>query len=76
MVAKALGAKLSEVVASTRLTGSPAMLVAGEHGPDLAMKSETLIRAADQCLYTSKQSGRNRTTGVEIPTVLAQSANG
>ena len=46
------------------------------HGPDLAMKSETLIRAADQCLYTSKQSGRNRTTGVEIPTVLAQSANG
>jgi two-component system, cell cycle response regulator len=47
-----------------------------EHGPDLAMKSETLIRAADQCLYTSKQSGRNRATGVEIPTVHAQSANG
>jgi two-component system cell cycle response regulator len=46
------------------------------HGPDLAMKSETLIRAADQCLYTSKQSGRNRATGVEIPTVRAQSANG
>ncbi len=46
------------------------------HGPDLAMKSETLIRAADQCLYTSKQSGRNRATGVEIPTVHAQSASG
>jgi two-component system cell cycle response regulator len=46
------------------------------HGPDLAMKSETLIRAADQCLYTSKQSGRNRATGVEIPTVHAQSAHG
>jgi two-component system, cell cycle response regulator len=45
------------------------------HGPDLAMKSETLIRAADQCLYTSKQSGRNRATGVEIPTVHAQSAH-
>jgi two-component system, cell cycle response regulator len=46
------------------------------HGPDLAMKSETLIRAADQCLYTSKQSGRNRATGVEIPTVHALSAHG
>jgi two-component system, cell cycle response regulator len=46
------------------------------HGPDLAMKSETLIRAADQCLYTSKQSGRNRATGIEIPTVHAQSASG
>jgi diguanylate cyclase (GGDEF)-like protein len=46
------------------------------HGPDLAMKSETLIRAADQCLYTSKQSGRNRATGIEIPTVHAQSAAG
>jgi two-component system cell cycle response regulator len=45
------------------------------HGPDLVMKSETLIRAADQCLYTSKQSGRNRATGVEIPTVHAQSAS-
>jgi two-component system, cell cycle response regulator len=46
------------------------------HGPDLATKSETLIRAADQCLYTSKQSGRNRATGVEIPTMHAQSAHG
>jgi len=46
------------------------------HGPDLAMKSETLIRAADQCLYTSKQSGRNRATGIEIPTMHAQSAHG
>jgi diguanylate cyclase (GGDEF)-like protein len=44
------------------------------HGPDLAMKVETLIRAADQCLYTSKQSGRNRATGVEIPTVLGAAA--
>ena len=37
---------------------------------------ETLIRAADQLLYTSKQSGRNRATGAEIPTVLAHTANG
>jgi diguanylate cyclase (GGDEF)-like protein len=45
------------------------------HGPDLVMKSETLIRAADQCLYSSKQSGRNRVTGIEIPTVHAQTAS-
>jgi two-component system, cell cycle response regulator len=45
------------------------------HGPDLVTKSEMLIRAADQCLYTSKQAGRNRVTGIEIPTVLAQSAS-
>jgi two-component system cell cycle response regulator len=46
------------------------------HGPDLVTKSETLIRAADQCLYASKQSGRNRVTGIEIPTGLAQTATG
>jgi hypothetical protein len=28
---------------------------------------ETLLRTADECLYRSKQSGRNRTTAVEIP---------
>jgi molecular chaperone HtpG len=35
---KTLAGKISEAVASTRLTGSPAMLVAAEHGPDLAMQ--------------------------------------
>ena len=35
---KALAGKISEAAASTRLSGSPAMLVAGEHGPDLAMQ--------------------------------------
>jgi molecular chaperone HtpG len=37
-LAKALTGKVSDAVASTRLTGSPAMLVAAEHGPDLAMQ--------------------------------------
>ena len=36
-------------------------------GPDLALKMETLLRTADECLYRSKQAGRNRTTAVEIP---------
>jgi molecular chaperone HtpG len=35
---KALAGKISEAAASTRLTGAPAMLVAAEHGPDLAMQ--------------------------------------
>ncbi len=35
---KALAGKISEAAASTRLTGAPAMLVAPEHGPDLAMQ--------------------------------------
>jgi molecular chaperone HtpG len=35
---KALAGKVSDAVASTRLTGSPAILVAAEHGPDLAMQ--------------------------------------
>jgi molecular chaperone HtpG len=35
---KALAGKISGAAASTRLTGSPAMLIAAEHGPDLAMQ--------------------------------------
>jgi len=35
-------------------------------GPDLALKVDTLIRAADECLYRSKEQGRDRTCGQEI----------
>jgi diguanylate cyclase (GGDEF)-like protein len=45
-------------------------------GPDLTLKVETLLRTADECLYRSKQAGRNRTTAVEIPGPLALLANG
>ncbi len=45
----ALAGEVAEVVASTRLTGSPAMLVAGEHGPDLAM--QRLLRRAGRPSY-------------------------
>jgi diguanylate cyclase (GGDEF)-like protein len=80
-VAEKIRAMMTSVAFVTRegdvvATSSFGVASTESHGPDLAMKSETLIRAADQCLYTSKQSGRNRTTGVEIPTVLAQSATG
>jgi molecular chaperone HtpG len=48
-LAKALGDKVSAVVASTRLSGSPAMLVAAESGPDLAM--QRLLRRAGRPVY-------------------------
>jgi molecular chaperone HtpG len=48
-LAKALGDKVSAVTASTRLSGSPALLVAGAHGPDLAM--QRLLRRAGRPVY-------------------------
>jgi len=48
-LAKALGDKVSDVTASTRLSGSPALLVAGAHGPDLAM--QRLLRRAGRPVY-------------------------
>jgi molecular chaperone HtpG len=48
-LAKALGTKISDVTASTRLKDNPAMLVAGEFGPDLAM--QRLLRRAGRPVY-------------------------
>jgi molecular chaperone HtpG len=48
-LATALGDKVSEVTASTRLSGSPALLVAGANGPDLAMQK--LLRRAGRPVY-------------------------
>jgi two-component system, cell cycle response regulator len=48
------------------ITASFGVAATTEQGPDLTLKVETLIRTADECLYRSKQTGRNRTTGVEI----------
>jgi molecular chaperone HtpG len=45
----ALGDKVSEVTASTRLSGSPALLVAGAKGPDIAMQK--LLRRAGRPVY-------------------------
>jgi molecular chaperone HtpG len=48
-LAKALGEQVSAVTASTRLSGSPAMLVADPNGPDLAM--QRLMRRAGRPVY-------------------------
>jgi diguanylate cyclase (GGDEF)-like protein len=54
-----------------RVTSSFGVASTGRDGPDLAMKAENLIKAADQCLYRSKEAGRDCTMGVELPTSLA-----
>ena len=53
------------------VTSSFGVASTGPEGPDLAMRAENLIKAADQCLYRSKEAGRDRTMGVEIPNSLA-----
>ncbi len=45
------------------------------HGPDLTLRTETLMNIADECLYRSKQDGRNRSTAVEITEALPLSAS-
>ncbi len=54
-----------------RVTASFGVAATGAGGPDLTLKPEGLIKAADQCLYQAKEGGRNRTVGVEVPGSLA-----
>jgi two-component system cell cycle response regulator len=58
------------------VTASFGVASTGPQGPDITLKVENLIRAADECLYKSKLEGRNRSTGMEIATPLARLANG
>jgi two-component system cell cycle response regulator len=58
------------------VTASLGVASSGDHGPDLTLKVEGLIKAADQCLYRAKQEGRDRCAGVEIPAQLALMAHG
>lgn len=59
-----------------RVTASFGVSATGAGGPDLDLKVEGLIKVADECMYTSKQGGRDRTTGVEIPSSRALAAYG
>jgi two-component system cell cycle response regulator len=52
------------------VTASFGVAATGANGPDLSLRVEGLIKAADQCLYQSKQAGRDRTSSIEIPNSL------
>jgi diguanylate cyclase (GGDEF)-like protein len=54
----------------TSVTASFGVSATGPNGPDLTLKVDAMIRTADECLYTSKQDGRNRCTGKEIPAAM------
>ena len=55
----------------TAVTASFGIASTGPSGPDLALKVETLIRAADESLYKSKLAGRNCSSGQELNVALA-----
>jgi two-component system cell cycle response regulator len=80
MVAEKVRAIISSLPFMTRggdasVTASFGVASTGPTGPDLLLKVDGLIRAADQCLYCSKQEGRNRTTSVQIPNSVALVGN-
>jgi two-component system cell cycle response regulator len=58
------------------VTASFGVASTGPSGPDIALKVDALIRTADECLYSSKQGGRNRSTGREIEVSPALHAHG
>jgi len=60
----------------TPVTASFGVASTGANGPDIALKVDALIRTADECLYQSKQGGRNRTSGHEIEVSPALVAHG
>ena len=49
-----------------RVMASFGVASTGPSGPDITLKVDALIRTADECLYRSKQAGRNRSSGHEI----------
>jgi two-component system cell cycle response regulator len=78
-VAEKIRALIASAPFSTRagdcpVTASFGVAATGPSGPDLVLKVEGLIKAADLCLYQSKQQGRDRTTGIELANSLALTA--
>ena len=51
---------------SLKITASFGVASTTCYGPDLDTRVESLIAAADGCLYQSKQNGRNQSSGVEM----------
>lgn len=48
------------------VTASFGVASTGPSGPDISLKVEAMIKSADECLYQSKQEGRDRTSGREL----------
>jgi diguanylate cyclase (GGDEF)-like protein len=57
------------------VTASFGVVSTGPSGPDISLKVDAMIRIADECLYRSKQEGRNRTSSHEISFPKALIAN-
>jgi diguanylate cyclase (GGDEF)-like protein len=83
--AVAVAEKIRTLVAATpfatrggdaRVTASFGVASTGPSGPDLTLKVDALIRLADECLYRSKQAGRDRTYGREVAMPAALKAIG
>jgi two-component system, cell cycle response regulator len=53
------------------VTASFGVASTGAQGPDIGLRVDALIRCADECLYRSKQEGRDRTSGSEMSHALA-----
>ena len=58
------------------VTASFGVASTGPNGPDISLKVDQLIRAADECLYQSKQEGRNRSSGQEVELTMTLKALG
>jgi two-component system cell cycle response regulator len=83
--AMAVAEKIRNVIAATpfstrmgdaAVTASFGVVSTGPNGPDLLLKVDAMIKSADECLYRSKQEGRNRTSGREIAVSLGLVAHG
>jgi two-component system cell cycle response regulator len=58
------------------VTASFGVASTGPNGPEISLKVDKLIRAADECLYQSKQEGRNRSSGQEVELTMTLKALG
>jgi len=63
-------------VGDAKVTASFGVASTGPHGPDISLKVDAMIKTADECLYRSKQAGRDRTSGREIAVSAAILAHG
>ena len=56
------------------VTASFGVASTGPNGPDISLRVDALIRTADECLYQSKQGGRNRSSGQEVELTMTLKA--